>query len=175
MADDLYLIAHHEVTGRPYLALRVLGIGLAGGLLAELMAADRATATLHRGYVVLTRDGMNGLIAQYVRPAEPVAQHVLDRIMSEPRARPAREWLLFLGQSAEAEVEGRLQIAGYLDVPASRVPWRTPRPVPGDRDWAYCALQRALGALDLAKRPEFYAALLAGLAVRGASGCVPAR
>ena len=37
LADDLYLMAHHEVTGKPFVQPRALGTGLAGGLLAELM------------------------------------------------------------------------------------------------------------------------------------------
>ncbi len=39
VANDLYLVAHHEVSGRPYVQPRALGLGLAGGLLAELMLA----------------------------------------------------------------------------------------------------------------------------------------
>jgi Golgi phosphoprotein 3 (GPP34) len=34
LADDLYLLAHHDVTGKPYLQPRAIGIGLAGALLA---------------------------------------------------------------------------------------------------------------------------------------------
>ena len=37
VADDLYLMAHHEISGRPLLQPRPLGMGLAGALLAELM------------------------------------------------------------------------------------------------------------------------------------------
>ena len=37
VADDLYLMAHHEVSGRPLLQPRALGTGLAAALLAELM------------------------------------------------------------------------------------------------------------------------------------------
>ncbi len=37
LADDVYLLAHHEVSGRPFLHARVLGLGLAGALLAELV------------------------------------------------------------------------------------------------------------------------------------------
>jgi hypothetical protein len=37
LADDLYLLAHHERTGRPHLQPRAIGLGLAGALLAELM------------------------------------------------------------------------------------------------------------------------------------------
>lgn len=39
LADDLYLIAHHERTGRPLLSPRAAGLGLAGALLAELVLA----------------------------------------------------------------------------------------------------------------------------------------
>ena len=39
LADDLYLIAHHELTGRPQLAPRAVGLGLAGALLGELVLA----------------------------------------------------------------------------------------------------------------------------------------
>jgi hypothetical protein len=41
LADDLYLIAHHELTGRPHLAPRAVGLGLAGALLAELVLRSR--------------------------------------------------------------------------------------------------------------------------------------
>ncbi len=37
LADDLYLLAHHERTGRAHLQPRAVGLGLAGALLAELM------------------------------------------------------------------------------------------------------------------------------------------
>jgi len=37
VADDLYLMAHHETSGRLFLQSGPLGIGLAGALLAELM------------------------------------------------------------------------------------------------------------------------------------------
>lgn len=39
LADDLYLMAHHETSGRPLLQPRAAGLGLAGGLLAELILA----------------------------------------------------------------------------------------------------------------------------------------
>jgi serine/threonine-protein kinase RsbW len=52
LADDVYLLAHHEVSGRPYLQPRAVGLGLAGALLAELamicavrVAADGCAVT----------------------------------------------------------------------------------------------------------------------------------
>src|SRR5207245_2542451 len=47
VADDLYLMAHGDRTGRPRLQPRPLGIGLAGALLTELMLA---------GWIGLRRD-----------------------------------------------------------------------------------------------------------------------
>src|ERR1035441_3308413 len=43
VADDLYLMAHHDVSGRALLQPRPLGIGLGGALLAELMLGGGIT------------------------------------------------------------------------------------------------------------------------------------
>ena len=163
VADDLYLIAHHEVSGKPYLPPRALGAGLAGGLLAELMDAGTPMVTLHRGYLVPVQAASGAPVARYARIDEPVWRHVLELIISEPVPRPPRDWLLFLGQTAATEVAGRLEHAGYLTRPASRIPGRCRRPVPGDRDWAHSALLRTRAALHTARTPTSYAALLAGL------------
>ncbi|HEY5985743.1 MAG TPA: GPP34 family phosphoprotein, partial [Streptosporangiaceae bacterium] len=47
VADDVWLLAHHELTGKPYVAPRAVGLGVAGGLLAELLLS---------GYLGLTHD-----------------------------------------------------------------------------------------------------------------------
>ncbi|HTX83306.1 MAG TPA: GPP34 family phosphoprotein [Streptosporangiaceae bacterium] len=39
LADDLYLMAHDERSGRQLLSARAAGLGLAGALLAELVLA----------------------------------------------------------------------------------------------------------------------------------------
>lgn len=82
IADDLWLIAHHEVTGRPHLPRRAIGVGMAGGLLAELLAMEVPAVTVHHGYVLPLRDRNGTLTAVSVRPDEPVAAHVLDAIVS---------------------------------------------------------------------------------------------
>jgi hypothetical protein len=170
IADDLYLVAHHEVTGKPYLPPRATGAGLAGGLLAELMDGDPPAVTLHRGYIVPVPAAGGDLLARYARTGEPVRQHVLDLIIAEPAPRPARDWLLFIGHSAATEVAGRLERSGYLTRPASRIPGRYRHLVPGDRDWAHCALLRAHAALDAARTPGPYMALLGGLALASGLG-----
>ena len=162
VADDLWLIGHHEVTGRPHLSPRGLGIGLAGGLLAELMTAQVPAVVVHHGYLrpLYHRDGRP--VARSERPGEPVAGHVLDLIMSERAPLPARDWLLFLGATAAADVAGRLEDSGYVARPPGRRPWRVP-PVPVDRNWSHCALLRAHRALETGRELTPYNALLAGL------------
>lgn len=163
VADDLYLIAHHEVSGRPYLSSRATGIGMAGGLLGELLAVQTPAVTIDHGRVfpLYRKDG--DLVARYARPDDLVSARVLDLIVAESSPRPVRDWLLFLGRTSAAEVAGRLERSGYLTRPASLVPWRTRRPVPLEGDWAQCALLRAHAALNAARALTPYPALLTGL------------
>lgn len=42
LADDLWLLAHHERSGRTHLQPRAVGPGLAGALLAELVRRGRS-------------------------------------------------------------------------------------------------------------------------------------
>jgi hypothetical protein len=163
IADDLYLIAHHEATGRPHLSPRALGIGMAGGLLAELVAAEVPTIRVHRGHVLPLYYRNREPVARSGRPDEPVAGHVLDLIMAEPAPRPARDWLLFLGKTAPADVAGRLMRSGYLARQPGRRPWRASLPVPVNGDWFHCALLRAHRALEADRPLTAYSALLAGL------------
>lgn len=165
VADDLYLIAHHEVSGRPYLSPRAAGIGLAGALLAELLAAQPPAVTLERGHVLPLYRKNGTPVARYARPEDPVTGHVLDLVVAESPPRPVRDWLLFLGKTSAAQIAGRLERSGYLTRPGSRIPWRTGRPVPRDGNWSVCALLRARAALDPARTPAPYPALLTGLAV----------
>lgn len=162
VADDLYLIAHHELSGKPYLSPRAAGIGLAGGLLAELLVAQTPAVTLDRGYVHL-RYRKNSSVARYARPDDPVTGHVLDLIAAEPRPQPVRDWLLFLGKTSAVQVAGRLDRAGYLTRPSNRILRRSHRPVPLDGSWAQCALLRAHTALNVNRTLTLYAAVLAGL------------
>ncbi len=155
VADDLYLMAHHETSGRPFLQPRPLGIGLAGGLLAELML----------GGCVFTVDG--GVRAGRTWPVDDLARQVRDQVAAESGAHSVPDWLLFLGQSAAGNAAARLERAGYLTRAGGRVPWRAPRWVPVNPDWAVAPLLRARPATDAARPLTVHAAVLAGLA----AGC----
>lgn len=154
LADDLYLLAHHEATGRPHLQPRAAGLGLAGALLAELMLAGRIS--LHAGQVVAA-DG----------PAAPdeLARSVLGLVAGEPQRHPPRDWLLFLASTAPQNVAARLEQSGYLAAVTSRRPFRSRQWVPVDPDCAFAPMLRVKAAVDPAWPATAQNVTLAGLAV----------
>ena len=156
VADDLYLMAHHEVSGRPLLQPRALGTGLAAALLAELMLG---------GSIVMRPGGM--VAACRARPADGLAGRVHDQVAGEPELLAVPEWLLFLARTAAQDVAARLARSGYLTRAGGRLPWQAPRWVPVDPDWAFAPLIRACAALDPARAFDIRHAVLAGLA----AGC----
>src|SRR5258708_29200238 len=101
VADDLYLMAHHEVTGKPLLQRRAAGRGLAGALLAELALAG--AIGLWQGQVA---------VADAARPADGLARDVLDVLVREAQPHPVRDWLAFLGRTAAGDVARRLERLG---------------------------------------------------------------
>jgi hypothetical protein len=137
VADDLYLLAHGDRTGRPLLARRALGIGLAGGLLAELMLG---------GGISLRGDG--SVAAHRSWPADDLARRVRDQVAAEREPRPLREWLLFFARTAAADVARRLEQAGYLRHVRSWIPGRPGRWVPVNADWAFAPVVRVHSTLD---------------------------
>ena len=122
LADDLYLMAHHEVTGKPFVQPRALGTGLAGGLLAELMLG--ASISLRPDGAVLPGRTWSG---------DELARHVRDLIAAEREPHPVGEWLLFLARTAANDVAGRLERSGYLTQAGRRSPARITCPVGGRR------------------------------------------
>jgi Golgi phosphoprotein 3 (GPP34) len=153
VADDLYLAAHHETSGRPHLQSRAAGLGLAGGLLAELMLAG--CVRLPGGRVVITAGRP---------PGDELASHVLGVIGAEREDLLARDWLVFLGRTAATDVAARLAGAGYLTRSASHRPWRPGRWVPVDADSAFAPLIRVKSALGSPQPPPASHIVLGGLA-----------
>jgi len=154
LADDLYLMAHDDVTGKPYLQPRATGLGLAGGLLAELMLLDRIDVPVQRVVVTDTAE-----------PADALGHCVLCLLLSEREPRPIRDWLAFLGRTATSDVAVRLERAGYLTQATPRWSWRGGHWVPADPDCAFAPLARARAALDAARAATTIGTTLAGLAV----------
>jgi len=155
LADDLYLMAHHEISGKPLLQPRAVGLGLAGALLAELMLL---------GSIRLGPGGV--AVAAPTPPGEPLADSVLRVVLGEPEQRPARDWLLYLARTAAADVARRLARSGYLA--SARRGWRGERWIPVDAECAFVPLARVKSALDPSRPLNVHGAALAGLA--GACG-----
>jgi len=154
IADDLYLMAHDDVTGRPFLQSRAAGLGLAGGLLTELTLAGRIA--VWQGWLV---------------PADPaplpdrLGRAVLGLVAADRERHPVRDWLAFLARTAAADVAVRLEEAGYLTRISPRRPWRAERWVPVDADCAFAPLARARAALGAGRATTTPCVTLAGLAV----------
>jgi hypothetical protein len=155
LADDLYLMAHHEVSGKPYVQPRALGLGLAGGLLAELMLL---------GSIRLVPDGVV-VAAGRAAPEDGLARSVLGLIAGEHERRPVRDWLLFVARTAAGELGRRLEQSGYVTQAGGRGLRRSGRRVPVDPDSAFAPLLRVRSALDTTRPLSAEGAVLAGLAV----------
>jgi hypothetical protein len=154
VADDLYLMAHHELSGKPYVQPRALGLGLAGGLLAELVLEGSISLDEHDGIVVANRPA----------PKEGLARHLLDLVLKERELHPVRDWLLFIARTAAGDVARRLERSGYVTRVGGRVPWRDERWVPVDADSAFAPLLRVRAAQDATRPLSAQCAALAGLA-----------
>ena len=153
LADDLYLLAHHEITGKLHLQPRAAGLGLAGALLAELMLS---------GKIYFQPDQI--MVADRSPPGDGLARSVLGLLVSEPEQHAPRDWLLFLARTAAEDVALRLEQSGYLTRISSRRPWRGQRWIPVDSDCAFAPFLRAKSALDSSKPVTAQNAALAGLA-----------
>jgi hypothetical protein len=148
----LYLIGHHEVTGRMHLSLRAAGLGLAGALLAEMILAG--AITMDAGTVIPAGPG---------HADDALTAAVADQIAGETPHRPVADWLAFLSRTAPADVAARLARAGYL-VLVRRRPWQAARFIPVDPDCAFAPIARLKAALHLDRPGDAQAIALAGLA-----------
>jgi hypothetical protein len=151
VADDIYLLAHSDLTGKPYVQPRALGLGLAGGLLSELMLTGQITMW-HEEIVPTGR----------TTPAAGIEHRLLGLLASEYEHHPVRDWLLFIGRTAADDVAQRLEDAGYLRRAGNR--WRGRRWMPVDADSAFSPMLRVRAALDASRPLTIHDAVLAGLA-----------
>lgn len=152
VADELYLIGHHEVTGRVHLSPRAAGLGLAGALLAELVLAG--AITVDAGTVMPAGPG---------QADDELTAAVAAQIAGETPHRPVADWLAFLARTAPGDVAARLASAGYL-APARRRPRQAARFVPADPDCAFAPIARIKAALHPGRPGDAQAIALAGLA-----------
>lgn len=103
IANDYFLIAHDEQTGKIRIQERVAGIGLASALLGEL--ALTGNLRVARGKLSVLRGGP---------PGDDLAERVLHQIGAEIQHEDVRTWLQFLSQGAANRVGDRLTRAGFV-------------------------------------------------------------
>lgn len=151
VADDLWLLSHDDVSGRPCIQPRPLGLGSAGALLAEAALA---------GVIIL---GPGPVRAGRYGPREELTARLLRQVTGEPELHPVEEWLAYVAQTAADDVAGRLEACGYLVRHGWWPPWRGGW-TPTNRDSAFSPVLRVRAALDAARPPTVHEALLAGLA-----------
>lgn len=155
LADEFFLLAHDDMTGKPKLHLRVAGYGLAGALLGELILEGRITV----------RSGAVSVLNQHP-PSDALAHLVLDQLVNESEHRAVRVWLDYLGQNARDMVGDRLVRAGVVRRHEARRLLRaatTYRPV--DINTAAWPVARLRGLLDRAETIRLPDAVLLGLVV----------
>lgn len=133
LADELFCVAHDDRTGRSRLRHRVLALGLAAGLLGELVLFRR---------VEILDGGVLRLASREALP-EALAHGILQHLLAQPHHRDVRIWLAFLADFAVESVAHRLVLAGvwerverrrlgrvrvsHLPVDANVVAWRAMR------------------------------------------------
>lgn len=109
IADDFYLIALDERTGRPRLNAKAMSLGLSAALLCELVLADHIGVKSNRIELAARRPPLE----------DPVLLRMLDHIVAEPN-HPVPVWLAFFAQTAAEAVGERLVGRGYMRSETSR-------------------------------------------------------
>lgn len=104
LSDDLYLICFAEQTGRAVVTDAVAGLGLAGGLLAELVFGNH----------LVVQDNLLYPAAGVAPPSDLPLWEVLHAVAGQDRPQPVETWLRFLAADAVTDVRHRMCTAGLL-------------------------------------------------------------
>ncbi|MEW2443170.1 GOLPH3/VPS74 family protein [Micromonospora marina] len=155
VADEFFLLALDERTGRFRLHRRATDLGLAAALLAELFFLGRIT--LHEGWPAVLDD----------RPCpDDLQQSVLGQMCAQPPS-PTRAWLGFLAVHARDAVAARLCQAGRISSRRSGLRWyRRTMYLPTDANTAAWPCARLSRELRTFQHLEPVDVALAGIALR---------
>jgi hypothetical protein len=115
LAEELLLLAYDD-GGRIQAGGAALDVGLAGGLLLELILAGRID--MDRGRVVVVDPAATG---------DPVVDHALAGMTADDRARTPQDWVGRLGRDVREQVLGDLVSQNILRRERDKVLWVFPR------------------------------------------------
>ncbi|WP_326555392.1 GOLPH3/VPS74 family protein [Micromonospora sp. NBC_01813] len=156
LADEFFLLAHHDVTGRARLHPRAVGLGLASAVLAELVTVR--AVTIDAGHV---------WVVNPAAPTDPLGRSALRLLLDEPEHTAVRLWLTVLSERAPNHVAQRLVTAGVVRPERIRRLLRTRTVyVPVDINaaaWPWARLSLRLRRLEHLDEPDLF---LAGLSVQ---------
>ncbi|WBB98047.1 GPP34 family phosphoprotein [Solwaraspora sp. WMMA2080] len=154
LADEFFLLAHHDVTGRARLHPRAVGLGLASAVLAELVTAQAVAVDAGHVWVV-----------DPAAPADALGRSALRLLLDEPEHTSLRVWLTVLSERAPDHVAQRLTAAGVVRPEQVRRLMRTRTIyVPVDINlaaWPWARLSLRLRRMEPLDEPDLF---LAGLA-----------
>ncbi|MEV6490849.1 GPP34 family phosphoprotein [Actinoplanes sp. NPDC051633] len=104
LADQYFLIAHEDRTGRSRLHPRATGLGLAAALIGELMLEGRVRIIEGDLHIVSRQP-----------PSDALSHDILDLLIAQPQHRDVRTWLAFLSQDAAIRVGERMMRLGQVE------------------------------------------------------------
>jgi hypothetical protein len=153
LTDDLYLICFAEQTGRAVVTDAVAALGLAGGLLAELVLGGH----------LLVHDGLLYPAAGVAAPSDLPLWEVLHAVAGQRRPQPVETWLRFLATDAATDVRRRMCAAGLLVRVRTRRLGAKERYLPTDSNTAAWPAIRLANQLCSGQPVPLQEAVLAGL------------
>lgn len=161
LADELFLIAHDEFSGKPLSGANLLDAALAGAVLAELIADGRITIDKGGVYLVDPRPWQ-----------EPLTDLVLEQILQRGTGHATRLWLEYMRTEMEIcnRVGSRLASAGWVRRVESRgLSFRASVRWPAtDANRAASPRVRLTAVLERSREPlDLYTATLAALVRAG--------
>ncbi|SRR6266550_1366676 len=110
LAEDLYLLACHEATGRARIPTAYLDLGLGGALLLDLVLHERVT--LVDSHVTVTDSTPTG---------DRLLDTALAAIAADAKAREPSYWVRHLARGAREAVQDMLVAAGVLGIEDHKV------------------------------------------------------
>jgi hypothetical protein len=103
LAEDMFLLASHDATGRPRIATGSLDLGLGGALLLDLVL---------RGRLAIVEDRVT--VVDRTATGDPLLDAALRSVADGTRSREPGYWVRHLAAGARTAVRDRLVAAGVL-------------------------------------------------------------